>query len=248
MWPRLLEFFKNFGNLIDTALIVSLGGLLSKILNSTIKSKDAHIKLLEGQLKASQMFAPKNVNDQFKALQEWYDRSVQTLEQEKQKAIESRESELKSRIEEEIKKRRELIDEYSRQSSLVLEDPPPGAMRGRYRVVGQNHYSSEISYFGELTIRQEGEVLHATWLIADGQQEFSGIGLALGNAIALGFKEEKGPTSATGVVLYRFIGPDVMRGVWTGFGAENLGTEECRKMETNCPDFQPAGGTADQPN
>jgi len=232
MFPNIEEFFKNFGNLINTALIVSLGGLLGHILKATIGSKDAHIKLLEGQLKSSEMFAAKNVNEQFKALQEWYDRSVENLEQEKRKAIESKETELRLRIEEEISKRTEIVEQYSRQSrpsSDLFKDPLPEAISGAYRVVGHNPDSPEVSYFGEIKIREKGKILLANWSIGPQNQKFSGIGLALGNAVAFHFQEEGGFASA-GVVLYRFIGSDVMRGSWTGFGAEDLGSEECRRI------------------
>src|SRR5712691_1644015 len=113
MLPRTLEFFKEFGNLINAALILSLGGLLVKVLRATIAEKDAHIDHLAGQLKTAEMFWPKNVKEQFEALQQWYDRSIANLEQEKKKALESNEMELRKQIEHEIGKRKEIIEQYA---------------------------------------------------------------------------------------------------------------------------------------
>lgn len=229
------EFFKEFGDLINTALILSLGGLLIKILHATIGQKDASIDQLKTQLKTAEMFSAKNVKEQFDALQEWHDRSIRKLEEEKQKAIESNELNFKYKIDEEIKKRTDILEQYTKQkrpSTDLIVDPLPHQIAGSYRVVGHNPHTPHISYFGELVIREKGDLLFADWSIGPMKQKFKGIGLLLGNAIAFQFVETtKALDLASGVVLYRFIGADAMRGSWTGFGAETVGFEECRKMQ-----------------
>lgn len=228
----IVEFFKEFGNLIDTALILSLGGLLLKILHATIGQKDAQIAHLDSQLKAAEMFSAKNVKEQFDALQEWYDRSIRKLEQEKEKAVASSETQFREQIDEEIQKRTEIIEQYTEQGRPSIDpaaDLLPYQVCGYYRVVGHNPHSPEISYFGELAIKQKWEVLYAEWSIGSAKQKLKGMGVVLGNALAFQFADVQFPEQA-GVVLYRFIGADVMRGSWTGFGAQTTGFEECRKI------------------
>ena len=229
----IVEFFKEFGNLINTALILSLGGLLLKILQATIGQKDAQIAHLDSQLKAAEMFSAKNVKEQFDALQEWYDRSIRKLEQEKLKAVESSETQFRKQIDDEIKKRTEIFEQYTEQGRPSIDlnaDLLPHQVSGNYRVVGHNPHSPDLSYFGELVIKERGEVLYADWTIGAAKQKLIGMGVVLGNAIAFQFADVRTPAEA-GVVLYRFIGADVMRGSWTGFGAETIGFEECRKIQ-----------------
>jgi hypothetical protein len=234
----IVEFFKEFGNLIDTALIVSLGGLLLKILRATIGQKEAQIANLGSQLKAAEMFSAKNVKEQFDALQEWYDRSIRKLEDERQKAVASSEIQFRKKIDDEIAKRTEIFERYTKQgrpSSDLTADLKPHQLRGNYRVVGHNPHSPQVSYFGELVIKEREEVLYADWTIGPTKQKLTGLGVVLGNAIAFQFADVQTPAEA-GVVLYRFIGADVMTGSWTGFGAETIGFEECRKLQNRYVD------------
>ncbi|MGO8945177.1 MAG: hypothetical protein ACLQJ7_16070 [Syntrophobacteraceae bacterium] len=237
MLLNLIGVFKEFGGLINAALILSLGGLLVRILRATIRSKDAQIALLDKQLQAAQMFSAKNANEQFEALQQWYDRSVRELEEQKREAIQSHENDLRKRIEDEIQKRANILEQYGNRDRVAVELTSEIAIdevAGVYKVVGHNPYSPRMSYLGDLSIERKGKTLIANWNIGPLQQKHQGVGLALGNAVAFEYAHKDNRKRTTGLVLYTFIGPQVMRGYWTGFNvdANALGFEECRKVQS----------------
>lgn len=96
---QFFQFFKEYGNIINTALIISLAGMTFKIFRATIEQKDAELSVLRERILASETFSIDNVSDKFRALREyyekhlksWYEMSLEQLKEEKRKAIESKE-------------------------------------------------------------------------------------------------------------------------------------------------------------
>lgn len=239
----LLQFFKEFGSLVNTALILSLGAIAFRIFRATIAQKDAELELLRERITTTEIFSVDGVSEKFRALKEyyekhlreWYETSLKQLEEEKRKAVESKESELQVRIEEEIERRTSLMNEYAERTDTALTTVPEishSQVCGTYVVVGRNPRQPQFSYLGDLEIEEQGEVLLGTWKIGPMRQRHEGIGFLAGNMLAFTFKytNVNGHTFA-GVVLYEFVTHDVMRGYWTGFGTSHLGFEECRKRK-----------------
>jgi hypothetical protein len=245
LYSELLQFFKEFGSIVNTALILSLVGIAFKIFRTTIAQKNAEVAALKERMKVVETFSVDKVAEKFRALKEyyethlrdWYESSLRQLEEEKRKAIESKEKDFQRRIEEEITRRTSLMSKYAEQADAAL-----GTIRqlsrsqvcGSYAVVGNNPTLRQLSYFGQLSIRESSEVLLATWEIGPMKQHHEGVGLLIGNMLAFTFKyiDPDGSTSY-GVVLYEVVTDDVMRGYWTGFGISQLGFEECRKASTH---------------
>jgi hypothetical protein len=231
----MVQFFKEFGNLINAGLILALGGLL-------IRSLLAHISVLEGRLKLADMFSAKNVTEQFDALQaqfstinERYSHAVHALTNEAQ-----RYAELTRTMLEATHSQRNIGA-----GSLAGQDGGPGSsdsslevssnMCGVYRVVGQNPYSRETSYVGEVQISELGNILEAVWTIGlePHKQSYRGVGVQLGSALAFAFPHMGAASDrpGTGVVLYSVAEPGVLRGIWAGTGSMYTGFEECRKVQ-----------------
>ena len=240
---ELLQFFREFGSIVNTALILSLAGIAFKIFRATIAQKDAELAVLRERIMAAETFSVDKVSEKFRALkdyyeihlQTWYETSLKRLEEEKRKAIESKEKDFQLRIEDEIAKRKSLMKKYAEQMDTALRTMPQlsrSEVCGTYAVVGHNPLMPQFSYFGELQIEERGEVLFGTWEIGAMKQRHEGIGILAGNMLAFNFKyvESSGGTS-TGVVLYEIMSDDVMRGYWTGFGVSHVGSEECRKKK-----------------
>lgn len=106
---------------------------------------------------------------------------------------------------------------------------------GTYAVEGKNP-RTQLSYSGELQIKERGEGLLGTWEIGTrgidaSKQSDEGIGLLVGNAIAFSYKHTDPKDPYTGVLLYEIMSDDIMRGHWTVFGESHLGFEECRKKK-----------------
>ena len=240
----LLQFFREFGSMVNTALILLLAGILFKIFLLIIKLKDAAFKVLEERIKNVEIFSVDKVAEKFRALKEmyeihlrnWYETSLKHLEEENRKAIESKNMDFQLRIEEEIAKRKSLMKELSEQRATALETMPQWSrpqVCGTYAVVGKHPLKPQESYFGELQIKEQGEVLLGTWEIDDpSKQRDEGIGLLVGNMLAFNFKHTDliGGTY-TGVVLYEIMSDDLMSGQWAVFGESNVGFEECRKKK-----------------
>lgn len=240
----LLQFFTEFGSIVNTALILSLAGIAFKIFRATIAQKDAELALLRERITVAETFSVDKVSGKFQALKEyyeihlrnWYETSLNRLEEEKRKAIESKERGFQLRIEEEIAKRTSLMKKYAGRMDTALGTTPQlsrSQVCGSYAVVGHNPLMPQFSYFGELQIKESGEVLLGTWEIGEMKQRHDGIGLLAANILAFTFKytDASGGTS-TGIVLYEIMTADVMRGYWTGFGATQVGFEECRKEKS----------------
>lgn len=238
---EVLAFFKDFSGLINIVIVLAMVGLLYKLFQQTIASKDAKIALLTHQLEATKDFSIDHVTEKFRSLKEyyevhlhqWYEESIRQLEEEKQKAIKSKEEELIQRLEEEMKKRERLREKYDSQVAegralrMRAEDVE---VCGAYIVVGRNPYATEMNYFGELDVRNNGEVYDVTWNIARGTQCFNGIGLLNGTIFSVAFKEKSRPSREfKGVVVYEIITPEIMRGHWAAFDSTALGFEECRR-------------------
>ncbi len=240
----LLQFFTEFGSIVNTALILCLVGIAFKIFRATIAQKDATLALLRERITVAETFSVDKVSEKFQALKEyyeihlrkWYEASLNRLEEEKRKAIESKDRDFQLRIEDEIAKRTSLMKKYAERMDTPLGTIPQlsgSQVCGSYAVVGHNPLTPQFSYFGELQIKESGKVLLGTWEIGKIKQRHDGIGLLAGNMLAFTFKytDSSGGTS-TGIVLYEIMTADVMRGYWTGFGATQVGFEECRKEKS----------------
>ena len=131
------------------------------------------------------------------------------------------------------------MTEYAEQKDTALETMPQWSRAqvcGTYAVVGKNPRTPQLSYFGELQIKERDEVLLGTWKIGAreigaSKQSNEGTGLLIGNALAFSYKHTDPQDPYAGVVLYEIMSDDVMRGRWTVFGESNLGFEECRKKK-----------------
>jgi len=241
---KILQFFNDFGNLINITLLIAIIGLLFSMSKATLSKKDAEIDLLKASLKEAEKNSIENVSVMIEKLKnyygrdikDWYEASIASLEKEMQKATEENEKAFQKKIEEEIAKRNELMSK--------LENKPdgyPGFEReltisdvcGHYSVTGHNPFTREYNYLGTLKISQKDQTLVADWKIGKSNQSHKGIGVYAGGALAFVFSY-KGIRSSEmeyGVVLYKFFSPDAMRGYWTGYGTTNIGFEECRKIE-----------------
>ncbi len=237
----IIQFFGEFGGLLNTALILSLAGIAFKIFRATVAQKDAELAVLRERLVAAQTFSVEKVSEKFQALKDyyeihartWYEASLKRLEEEKRVAIESKEEDFQLRIEEEIARRTSSIKRYGKGSDSPLGAVAPISLSqvcGTYTAVGHNPLMPESSYIGELHIKESREVLLATWEIGEMKQRHEGIGILAGNMLAFAFQYAgvRGYTS-NGLVLYQIITDDIMRGYWTGFGTSHVGFEECRK-------------------
>jgi hypothetical protein len=237
-----MTFVREFGNLINTALILALVGIALKVLQGIIAQKDAQLAVLRERTDAAEAFSVSNVVEKFRALREWYEEHLRTwyetsitrLQEEKMKAVEAKQEELQLRIEEEIAKRTDLMATYAEMPGGALGTTPQvssGQVCGSYMVVGHNPQRSTGSYFGELRIGPFGEALCATWEIGGTKQCWYGIGLLLGNRLAFVFRHTDPQGHLLhGVILYEIVTEDIMRGHWTGFGTSFVGFEECRKI------------------
>lgn len=242
-----VEIFNDYARIINVTLTVLLMGIVIHIFRAIIVQKDAAFKVLEERFKNVEIFTVDKVAEKFRALKEiyeihlgnWYDTSLKHLEEENRKAIESKENDFQLRIEEEIAKRKSLMKEYAEQKDTALETMPQWSRAqvcGTYAVVGQNPRTPQLSYFGELQIKERDEVLWGTWEIGAreigaSKQSNEGTGLLVGNALAFRYKHTDPQDPYAGVVLYEIMSDDVMRGRWTVFGESNVGFEECRKKK-----------------
>jgi len=248
---EILAFLRDYSSLINTALILSLVGIGFKIFQSTIVQKNSEIDVLKERIAIQETFSITNVTEKFQALRdyyekhlrEWYESSMKTLEEEKRKAIESRESEFQKRIEEEIQKRNEIMAQYVETDIAKQMKSLPLNLEqvcGSYKVTGYNPQSPWATYFGDLQIEKAGEILKATWSISMLKQHHEGVGVMIGNVLGFAYVSDishriPGATQ-TGVVLYEFLTPEVLRGNWTSLEGlkmglpKQLGFEECRRV------------------
>jgi hypothetical protein len=225
----MLQWFQEFGNLINTGLILLLGGLL-------VRSLRAHIGLLEGQLKVAEMFAAKNVNEQFEALHAQFESLQQRYDDSIKKYLEA--------TQEHARLAKEMLAKTSAFDSRVIEmsygtDPRLDSRQGTdacglYRIVGHNPYDERAVYVGEVRIREHGHALRAEWTVEAHwrRQKYQGVGIRIGPHLAFGFPYTSDISTDVqiGVVLYVIQEPNLMRGYWTGPGSHDLGFEECRKI------------------
>jgi hypothetical protein len=220
----MLQFFQDFGNLINTTLILLLGGLLVRVLQG-------RIGLLEERLKVTEMFSAKKFKEELDALQS-------LVEADHERRISS------------IRKFEDAAAQYIALTEPMLREPlakrsrlgegahisaSEGDVCGLYRVVGRNPYAEDAIYSGELRISQSGSVLVAEWTLGVGsrKQKYEGVGVVVGAVAGFVFPFAGAISSRpeSGVVLYSVSEPGVMKGLWTGSGSRRLGFEECRRVD-----------------
>ncbi len=100
---------------------------------------------------------------------------------------------------------------------------------GRYKVKGTSPVGQ--SYWGDLSIRYEAQLLMADWRVGDPARVHHGVGFAFGEFASFVFRYQS-PQSEDrhGVVTYRRFGADRIVGRWTGFNAKKVGVEEGLKL------------------
>lgn len=235
------QFFKDFGNLINTTVILALAALAFKVFRNTIDQKNAELDAVKDRIDTTQVFSVDNFAPNFKALkayyevnlQEWYKASLHALEAEKHKALETKANEFQARIEEEIERRDALMQAYSIKKDSGF-DPiikvSPAQICGAWTITGNNPHTPEYTYYGKLTIKENEEVIVGSWEIGSVGQKHKGIGLVVSNMVAFQFVYGESDGEETGLVLYEVVTPEIMRGYWTGFGLTKIGFEECRKL------------------
>jgi len=101
---------------------------------------------------------------------------------------------------------------------------------GTYYVKGKNPVNKK-KYNGELQIKENGELLEATWVIepteeGDAPKQSNGTGLCVDNALAFAFEYSDG---RLGCILYEILSDDDMRGKWGLVKETNKDVEECWK-------------------
>ena len=155
---------------------------------------------------------------------------------EKRKAFESKKEDFWPTPEEEIAKRKSLMNNDTEQRDTALETMPQWSRAqvcGTYDVKGQNPVN-KIEYKGELQIKERNEMLLGTWKsptqeIGASKPTDEGTGLLVDNMLMFNFIHTDPQNPYTGVVTYQIMSDSFMRGLWTIFGESNVGFEECRK-------------------
>jgi len=231
-----LKFFRDFGNLLNAALILSLFGVAVKIFSSIIGQKNAQIDVLKDRIALIKDFSIESVTERFRALKEWYEESQITLEKQLHEAKESTEKEFQKRIELEMQKRKILMDEYKKlkeKFSVPTIQVSHSQVCGKYSVTGYNPDIPNMTYFGDLYIEEHDKIFNVRWEIGPKKKRHIGIGLLKSNVFSVTFKYNHPPFGErNGIILYEFVSEEVMRGSWTGEGTSKIGFEECRKKDT----------------
>jgi hypothetical protein len=169
-----------------------------------------------------------------KQFKEFLINTARGIEKVEQKDGKTSNNQIQAELTAEKETRRVLVKKHIQENRLgMLPILTFSGVCGRYFIVGYNPNTPDESYYGYLTVHEEGEVLLGKWDIGSTHQGHEGIGVLAGNSLAFHFKytNPKNQKEEHGVVLYQFISEDLMRGHWTGFGTFNLGFEECRKMD-----------------
>jgi hypothetical protein len=166
-----------------------------------------------------------------KGMGAWHNQSIEKLKNEQKKNVSDKK--LQDIFIKEISKRDGIMDKFKKNDGLNLlknEALEPSDISGEWSVVGYNPHTQDENYYGILTIEKDNNVLRGDWRIVPGEQHHIGIGFIKNEILAFTFSySEENPQDA-GVVVYEMLTNNVMRGIWTGYGANNLGFEECRKI------------------
>jgi hypothetical protein len=233
---NIMEFLKEYSQLFNTVLLLALIGVLYKIFHLILVKKNAEIDNIKN-------FTIDGVVDKFKSMKEyyeiylksWYENSVKMLEDEKQKAIREKEELYKQKLIQEIKARKQLIDdnlmlsENIKNKELFLSNDD---VCGEYSVVGKNYESASLSYSGYLTISRDHNLLNAEWKLSYGKHTFKGKGILNHNSMSFVFGDDNKSykNDFKGIILYTFITKNIVIGRWSGLLINQYGIEEIRKL------------------
>jgi hypothetical protein len=242
MFNQIIAFLKDFFGYFTT---------IYKAKNDAIiEQQKERLLLLEEQLRIQSGFTVEKVNERFHALKEyydkhltdWYEKSIETLNEEKQVAITNLDKEYQSRLAEEIRLRTELKKKYeihiNQSQEKVSFDSPisPKDIIGTFSVIGMNpgsFPSYRIGYFGKVDIKQLGETFSVTWTIDSAlpTQIFQGTGILSRNVFSVAFNGLDGITGKefTGLICYEVINNEILRGTWAGLGIGVAGEEQLRR-------------------
>ena len=231
----------EYANLINTALLLGMIIFLWRLSQMIIKSKESQINTLQQQLELSKAFGVEDAVSKFESLKkyyegqrdEWYQITLQKLNREKEEAIRERELHLESTLQLEIEELKRIKEKSDKDENIASSKLEIEEILGSYRVFGYNPYDivDKYEYEGELHLTSNKETIKAVWSIAQGRQRHEGIGTLKNNILGIHFwyttinKEVQ-----NGIVLYEFMGKDIIRGVWTGKGADKVGYEEGQKI------------------
>jgi hypothetical protein len=217
----MLQFFQTYGNLINTATILVIGGLLGRLFLARIAIMEEHVKM-------ANMFSASKFSGELTALHELVEKDRQ-----RQKAA--------------AKQHESAAAQYLVLAEAILRQHPAESLKnsehtmplasvcGHYRVAGRSPYAADAVYIGELHVTAQGEHLRARWIAGNEsvKQEYEGLGLVVGAGAAFVFPlMALGGRQEWGVVLYTLRVPGVMSGWWVGSGARGLGFEECQRVGT----------------
>ncbi|TEU13275.1 MAG: hypothetical protein E3J21_18950 [Anaerolineales bacterium] len=253
---EILQFFKEFGSLINAALLIALAGATTGVLRAVIANKDAQLALLretkDSELallrKELEMTSMENVAglyENLEKLKKIHVDSMRTLEKEMQEALEQEEKEVQTRtkqIRQMIEAWNTSVKEYTEQGKTAPYSTPTLTLSevcGTYAITGHNPRSPKSTYYGDLRIEQQDEVLLGTWTTGKKKRVHTGFGLLLGNTMAftaiehdLIKNEDRELTVASfACVLYEFVTSEVMRGYWTD--SHSMGFEQGLKVKTD---------------
>ena len=238
---NIFETLNSYGNLINTALLVGMFGLLAKIAAIALKYKNteaeslrAHIELLRDstvvdfnlQIKEWKKYYEENMKI-------WYENSLSELEKNKENAIKEKEVELQEKLQKEIEKRKKIMEataETSPNSFEFTKSLSEGDVIGTYNVVGNNPPPGNHTYFGVLKIQKELDAFVGEWIIGE-RQKIKGTGILQNGVLSFICTDRDGEYPS--IVSYIFVTPKVMRGDWITSGDFSMGFEECRKLESS---------------
>lgn len=109
--------------------------------------------------------------------------------------------------------------------SLAVAMPAARALdfdaTGDYTVRGQNPGESG-TYGAEISVKLVGEVYHLEW--TSGGQKSLGVGLRLGDTLAVTWQDPE--TKESAIAVYIVMPDGGLKGRWAPFGADAAGTED----------------------
>ena len=222
-----------FGILFAAILIMIF---LFRFLNNkrnNLHSKEVQIKISEIELlhkrnKELELYKKHFETSSKSAINQWIENS--------KKALQNKEDLPKYEvqiIQEEIKKRQKLKDDFSLEylnSTITIEE-----IEGTYSIIGLNQNVEQSTYNGFLHLAKIGEKrVNAEWVIY-GEQTQQGKGFYNGDTLIINFsyagEDENEGKIYKGVVAYKFLNSAIITGFWSEKHGNDayLGFEEGRK-------------------
>jgi hypothetical protein len=214
----LISFLKELSVVI--AIISSIIGIMIVISRQIILKKESEIKILNERMKTLELFSDENLVKKFESFKE----SIALLEKDRERALEEHKKEIAAQLEDEIKKRNELEEEYNKLANKKFNFENFDIC-GHYSVIGRTPSSLELNYFGKLIINKNGETYSVNWIFKKGKQNFKGTGILYNNYFSVAYIGHY-----NGIVIYEIITPEILRGVWAGLDEKTIGFEECRRI------------------